>query len=280
MHFRIDRFLTLYFFHPLCKRRASFENRIPVLMYHGISGKRKLDVHPYFETVTTPAIFARQMSFLKDNGYQVSSLDNLWDIFSMPGNRGEKWVVITFDDGLLDFYTEASPILERFNFPTTVFLPVGLMGQEVANQSVMSWGNARELADKGIAFGSHSMSHPKLSELDWTAVEYEIRVSKEKIEDELGREVTSFSYPYAFPEQNKLFVCTLGKCLSGCGYITGVTTLIGRCSATDARLFLKRLPVNYHDDIPLFKAKLEGGYDWLHAGQNVFKKAKNLRRFH
>jgi hypothetical protein len=95
------------------------------------------------------------------------------------------------------------------------------------------------------------------------------------IESELGRGIDSFSYPFAFPEQDAGFIKGYEALLSGCGYRSGVTTIIGAASPMDNRYLLKRLPVNDHDDLRFFQAKLEGGYDWLHAVQKVFKEARH-----
>lgn len=275
--FRLDRFLTLHFFHPVAKRcRVQDGRKVPILMYHGIGGMQKKGSHPYYETATSPEVFAAHMAFLKGNGYRVVGLNELAGIFSNPGRCTEKCVVITFDDGLADFKTGALPVLTRYGFSATVFLPAGLMGQKVNGQACMTWDQVRESAAKGITFGSHSLTHPELTELDASGLEHEIRHSKEKIESELGQGIDSFSYPYAFPEQDAEFLKRYEAALNRSGYRTGVTTIIGAASPKDNRYFLKRLPVNEHDDLLFFKAKLEGGYDWLHAAQKMFKKAKHL----
>jgi len=275
--FRLDRFLTLRFFHPIAKRRRPQDGlKVPILMYHGIGGLQKKGSHPYYETATSPEVFAAHMAFLKGNGYCVVGLNELAGIFSNPERCTEKYVVITFDDGLADFRAAALPVLNRQGFSATVFLPAGLMGRQVNGQACTTWDQVRESAAKGIAFGSHSLTHPKLTELDASGLEHEIRHSKEKIESELGQGIDSFSYPYAFPEQDAGFLKRCEELLVKSGYRSGVTTIIGAAAAKDNRYFLKRLPVNAHDDIRFFKAKLEGGYDWLHAFQKVLKQAKRL----
>jgi peptidoglycan/xylan/chitin deacetylase (PgdA/CDA1 family) len=276
-NFRLDRFLTLNFFHPIAKRRRPQEGlKVPILMYHGIGGLQKKGSHPYYETATSPEVFAAHMAFLKEDGYRAVGLNGLAGLFSNPERSIEKCVVITFDDGLADFRAAALPVLNRHGFSVTVFLPAGLMGQEVNGQACMTWDEVRESAAKGITFGSHSLTHPKMVDLTPPELEREIRGSKEKIEGELGQGIDSFSYPYAFPEQDAGFLKRCKELLVKSGYRSGVTTIIGAAAAKDNRYFLKRLPVNEYDDIRFFKAKLEGGYDWLHAFQKVLKKAKRL----
>jgi peptidoglycan/xylan/chitin deacetylase (PgdA/CDA1 family) len=274
--FRTDRFLTLNFFFPLVKRKPLREVRIPILMYHGISDAKRSGIHPYYETTTSARVFANQMNFLKENGYKTIGLDGLTDVLGGTVNQRDLHAVITFDDGLSDFYRTAFPIIKGYGFSATVFISPGLMGAELAGQDVMSWENAKALAHQGVAFGSHSLTHSKLVEIERVELEKEVRQSKDIIQDKLATDVDSFSYPYAFPEQDKTFVDYLGRLLAQSGYTKGVTTIIGRSSRLDQRLFLKRLPINDYDDISFFNAKLKGGYDWVHALQRTSKKARRI----
>jgi hypothetical protein len=79
--------------------------------------------------------------------------------------------------------------------------------------------------------------------------------------------VDSFDYPFAFPEENSSFVRMLRNVLVESGYDQGVSTRIGIARGREDRYFLRRLPMNSLDDCSLFKAKLQGGYDWLHTIQ-------------
>jgi peptidoglycan/xylan/chitin deacetylase (PgdA/CDA1 family) len=272
--FRLDRFLTLYFFHPLGKRSPSSEIKIPILMYHGISSLQKKGCHPYYETSTRPVVFAMHMAFLKENGYSVVGLDDLKYTFSNNASHGDKKVVITFDDGLADFYENGYPVLKQYDYSATVYLPAGMMGQELNGQACMTWTQVRDLMAAGICFGSHSMTHSKLNAIDSNELIKEIGHSKALIEAETGKPVESFSYPYAFPEASKVFLQRYEKILAVKGYRTGVTTIIGNSSNRDNIYFLKRLPVNDYDDAAFFAAKLQGGYDWVHTLQVLYKKTK------
>lgn len=276
--FRLDRFLTLFFFYPLQKFRHTDKRiQIPVLMYHSISNTRKNGVHPYYETATAPRIFEMHMKFIHQNNYHVIDLHDIADYFSMGGDCIDKLVVISFDDGLNDFYLEAFPILSTCGFSATMFLPTGFIGKKgmtFNRQECLSWEIVRELHGNGIQFGSHTINHLKLYGKEDAEIDYELSRSKEKIDMEIGEPTVSFSYPYAFPEQDKQFVDRLKKILSRNGYSIGVTTRIGMASKNDDSLFLKRLPLNSFDDLPFFKAKLAGGYDWIYRFQLAYKKLK------
>lgn len=276
---RADRLATLYLFHPLRRLRASGEAHIAVLMYHSISDRNGQGVHPYYETTTSTDIFAQQMRFLHDHGYSAIGLTELLK-FVTYGKPLGKSVAITFDDGYGDFYTEAFPILSRYGFAATVFLPTGYIGKttkQFKNRDCLTWGEVRELHRAGVTFGSHTVTHPQLTESTSGQLEYELRQSKETIEEQIGAPILAFSYPFAFPEGRREFTGRLRDKLQGCGYECGVCTAVGTVGPGGDRFFLKRLPVNSWDDVRLFKAKLEGGYDWLHGVQYTAKLIKVRR---
>jgi hypothetical protein len=100
-------------------------------------------------------------------------------------------------------------------------------------------------------------------------VERELSESKQTLEDALGAPVTSFSCPYAFPEADRGFRRRLAGLLEQCGYQSGVTTILGTAHPGSSRWFLPRLPINSWDDLPSFRAKLDGAYDRLHGPQSL-----------
>lgn len=245
-------------------------------MYHGIRGVAE-SVHPYYETNTSPAMFARHMESLKASGYTSIGLDEAVKC-SAERKPGSKLVVITFDDGFRDFYSTAFPILRHHGFIATVFIPTGLLSDQRSQwkcADLMTWSEVRELQSWGVRFGSHTVSHPELERLDAEQIDREVSQSKQTLEDKLGVPVKTFAYPYAFPEHNKAFTRRLAEILKSHGYEAGVSTVIGRARGTDNPFFLPRLPINTWDDLALFQAKLEGGYDWLHWPQWVCKQIQH-----
>jgi peptidoglycan/xylan/chitin deacetylase (PgdA/CDA1 family) len=296
--FRLDRFLTLYFFRFLAKDSRPNQMRIPILMYHSISDITENGVHPYYQVCTTPAVFESHMRFLSENNYNVISLDQAVRIFHSPPlnepkepkqpnepnrpNRRDRpdrpnnqFVVLTFDDGFRDFITVGFPILSKYSFSATVFLPTGFIGDDrktFKGRECLTWEEVRELQKKGVSFGSHSVNHFKMDELSEKDLRLEIEISKDRIEQETGERIEGFCYPFAFPEEDKSFVLRLREVLLKKGYKHGATTMIGRASGESDPYFLKRLPVNNLDALEFFEAKLNGGYDWLHTFQ-LFSKS-------
>ncbi|MDB6022725.1 MAG: Polysaccharide deacetylase [Pedosphaera sp.] len=280
MSFRLDRLLTLGCFNPLRKAQSGAgQGRLPVLMYHSISDGSEDNVSPYYRTTTSPRVFAEQMMLLRDEGFRAVSLRQGRELLRRGRTDADKAVAVTFDDGFRDFYSQGFPVLRQHGFSATMFLPTAFIGNEVCRfkeRECMTWGEVRELHRAGIEFGSHTVHHPKLYELDFTQIRTELEVSKSVIEEKLGAAISSFAYPYAFPSADRPFVETLTGLLKGAGYECNATTRIGRVRVDDDPFTLKRLPVNSADDGALLLAKIRGAYDWMNRPQAALKKLKTF----
>ncbi len=288
---RFDRLLTLNFSRPLGLGRAA--GRLPILMYHSISDKAEAGLSPYYRTATSPERFREQMQWLKVNGCcGVTLSEGLSWLENKSGKPkaesrnpdsatlNHQPVAITFDDGYRDFYTAALPVLRQHHFGATMFLPTAYIGpepREFKGHACMTWDEVREAQRAGIEFGSHTVNHPKLYDLDLPRLRAELQESRATLERELDRPVRSFAYPYAFPSADRAFVNVFVETLKACGYASNVTTKIGLAQKNDDPFTLKRLPINSADDEAFFLAKLAGAYDWLAWPQETFKKIRRLR---
>lgn len=275
---RGDRLITLDVVNPLIKLlRHRLSRKFPVLMYHSINSHPE-NVHPYFKTHTSSELFRRHLETIRSEGYTfLNPTDFKISFLSNNSWPKQKYVLLSFDDGFLDFYTEAFPILREFEANAIVYLPTGYIGADnigITGKKHLSWQKVAELAQAGISFGSHSISHAILSKLPSSDLKKEIADSKKEIEDRVGCAVESFSYPYAFPDGHPQFINELRRLLIESGYTWGVSTRIGLTSSSDNRYFIRRLPMNDSDDEALVKAKLNGAYDWLRIVQLIVKVIK------
>ena len=274
--FRFDRAISVGLVQPLLILFRQQPRSIPILMYHSVADVVDIAPHPYYRTATSPAAFQAQMKFLHENGYVACTpADAVAQLQS--GEVNGKQVSITFDDGYRDFIECAQPVLERFGFTATVYLPTAFIGDErrfFKGRPCLTWPEVRQLQQRGVSFGSHTATHPQLREIPAGTIRAELVDSKKAIEDQTGRSVTSFAYPYAFPETDRSFKATLRELLVQAGYTSGVCTTVACATAASDPLFLPRLPVNNDDDQALLRAKLRGAYDWLGSIQKVIKSAK------
>jgi peptidoglycan/xylan/chitin deacetylase (PgdA/CDA1 family) len=277
---RADRIATLYFVHPLQRLLRRVSTGVPILMYHSISANIEVHRSAYFHTCTDPQVFREHIAFLARNGYRAIGLGEAVRRLEDDIDTGEKQVVLTFDDGFEDFYTDAFPILSTHGYTATVFLPTAFIGntsRRFNGTSCLTWSQVRELRGAGIEFGSHTVTHPQLRTLRTVDIQRELRSSKEQIEEQLGGLAASFSYPYAFPEEDGAFRQRLRDMLAESGYENGVSTIIGTTGRCDDRFLMRRLPLNSSDDLRLLGAKLDGGYDWLHGLQYAAKVTRRNR---
>ena len=173
---------------------------ISVLMYH------QVDCVPSTQDVlklaVPPDMFEQQMNYLYKSGYQCLSLSEALAYWIQGKPEPKKAVVITFDDGFRDLYTTVHPILEKFDFSATVFLVANRVGgksdwEGQTPYPLLSWDEVRKLNQSKFTFGSHTLNHPYLSQLDNKQIHKEIKESKERIEQELGEQVNFFAYPYS-----------------------------------------------------------------------------------
>lgn len=276
---RLDRVLSLWVNRSMSSAgQRERSTGLPILMYHSISEDPELGIHPYYRVATTPARFADQMRWMAEANLRGISLEDALQLQLRKDPEIHRCVVLTFDDGFEDFYTEAWPILARHGFTATMYLPTSFIADQrktFRGKTCLLWSEVREMRARGIRFGSHTVSHPKLYDISFEMIATELKESKAQMEHQLGEKINSFAYPFAFPQEDLNFVTTFAGLLRRFEYQSCVTTIIGCALPEDDLLQLKRLPANSCDDRLLFTAKLNGAYDWLGA----FQRASRQLRF-
>lgn len=178
-------------------------DRIPILMYHSVD-KRCADA--YRRWMVLPDEFDRHMEYLSSNDYSPIPVSTLAAFHKRGEKPPPRTVAITFDDGLRDFLTGAMPILQRYNFPATLYVVSGCVGQTShwlgpvgeGGRPMLSWHELRDISSAGIEVGAHTVSHPQLDILGLAKAEAEIKGSKSALEDQLGQSVRSFAYPHGY----------------------------------------------------------------------------------
>lgn len=160
--------------------------KVTILMYHNISeGQEDYMNVPKYK-------FKEQMQFIKDNGYNVIGFDDLYSYYTDGTPIDDKSIIITFDDGYLNNYIYAYPILKEFGFEATLFMITSKIDQKF----YLSKDMIKEMDSNGINIQSHTVSHPELSKLSYEEQLYELSESKKVLENILGREISYVSYPY------------------------------------------------------------------------------------
>lgn len=173
-----------------------------ILLYHQICEVPE-ELDP-LRLAVSPALFAAEMQFLKKAGYQCLSLERIAAMVARKETVPENAFAITFDDGYQDNFDTAYPLLMQHEFTATIFLVPSRAGMNTKwkglgdDQSfpLMGWDAVRSLSAAGIDFGSHTQNHAMLTELTEQQVSQELINSKAAIEEELGKPVTMFAFPY------------------------------------------------------------------------------------
>ncbi len=160
---------------------------IPVLMYHSVKDDKNNPL------VVQPELFKSQMKYLKDNNYTTLSMSDLYNFVKYNKKVPKKSVVITFDDGYEDNFTNAYPILKDYNFKATIFIITDLCNQ---GGLYIKFPQMKEMINNGIEIGSHTLDHSKLSKLTYDEQVYNLKQSKKVIDEKLGINCRYLSYPY------------------------------------------------------------------------------------
>lgn len=223
-----------------------------VLCYHALSERWPADLS------ATPANLTAHLELLESRGYRGVTFTE-----AVTGSPQGRTVAITFDDAYRSVIELGEPILTGLGWPATVFVPTDFAGTEQPmswpgidpwtpgefEQELMpmSWDELGTLAAGGWEIGSHTCSHPRLTELDDAALEGELRRSKAVCEERLGRPCDSIAYPHG---DHDLRVADFAR---RAGYRAG-GTLPKRLGTTDP-LRWPRVGVYHRDDLRRFRAK-------------------------
>lgn len=182
---------------------------VPILMYHHV--EEIAEAQPNW---ISPKLFDWHMSYLKEKGYHVISLDKLVDDIKNQRRLKPKTVVITFDDGYENNFTNAYPILKKYQYPATIYVTSANVGQE----GFLTVEQMQEMMKNGITIASHTKNHAYLPNLSQEEQQIEITESKRDLEQMLGVSIQHFSYPHGgFREDTKQMV-------KAAGYLSGATT--------------------------------------------------------
>jgi peptidoglycan/xylan/chitin deacetylase (PgdA/CDA1 family) len=172
-----------------------------VLCYHAVSPRWPADLS------VTPEAFERQLQLLVGRGYRGATFH---DAVTSPADGPA--LAVTFDDAYLSVLELAKPIMDGLGLVGTVFVPTDyperegpmawpgidqwMGGEHEAELRPMNWAQMRGLAESGWEIGSHTCSHPHLTELDEDTLDREMILSRKACEQHMGRPCMTIAYPY------------------------------------------------------------------------------------
>ncbi len=170
---------------------------VPIFMYHHVSNKPTRDLLDYNLTVTTTD-FDAQLSWLQRQGYHSITQTGLFDALYYGKALPAHPMILSFDDGYEDMYTDALPALLAHHYRAVFYIISGMIGG-----SHMTWQQVRKLAQDGMQIGSHTIHHVNVGQPPaWTSTQAELLLSKQTLETKLGQPVQFFCYPSGEPFHN------------------------------------------------------------------------------
>jgi len=228
--------------------------KIPILMYHMVKDRlteRERKVHVSKKT------FEKQIRAFAKRDFTAISLADIYNAFvtgdALPANP----VVITFDDGYLDNFEIAFPILKTYGFTATIFLPTHLIDNKehtIFNKhALMNWHEIKRMHGEGICFASHTATHPHLTTLNDEEILNELVTSKELVERYLGEKCDFMAYPYGD------FDTKVRDMTGKAGYLAACSVMIGLNKQGDDLFSLKRIPIIDLDSPSRFLRKVTFG---------------------
>lgn len=224
------------------------------LIYHSVTGRLPLELD------LAPALLERQLAYLAQSGRVIAYEEALHRLQSGTDAAGA--VVLTFDDGYLDFYTTVYPLLQQWQLPATLFVTTGFVEERVAYPMVsypqlqvapVTWAMIAEMAASGlVTMGAHTHTHPDLTTIAPSQLEEELAKPLTLFQQRVGLRPQHFCYPRARwrPELEGALARYYRSAVIGGG---------GQATAAAFHPYrLPRLPIRRSDGWRYFQAKVEG----------------------
>ncbi|MCJ7689842.1 MAG: polysaccharide deacetylase family protein [Clostridiaceae bacterium] len=214
---------------------------VPILMYHSVGNTNEN------ELIISPALLKQEMQWLKDNGYATITLDDLHNYFINNKPIPKKSVVLTFDDGYADNYTNMYPIMKEFRFSATVFIITNTVDKDA---NYLTSAQLKEMNANGIDIESHTAHHDLLGTMSYEKQLKILKDSKAFLENLLNKKINYISYPEGS------YNTSTPKAAKDAGYIMGITTDGRWSSKKDGMYKLERVYISALFNMNTFKERV------------------------
>lgn len=205
--------------------------KIPIIMYHYVEYvqnkkdtlRQKLNINP--------DLLEKQLELLKNSGYTFHTARDIPELLKTCPTPKQKSIILTFDDGYADFYTNVFPLLKKYNSKATAYIISNRIGQ----QDYMTESQLKELVASGLVeIGAHTLDHPSLTRLSTPEVKRQIEESKKNLEKILNTQVETFTYPSGH------FNSAIEKLTKDAGFTCALSTLAGSIHSPKTLFHLHR----------------------------------------
>lgn len=215
-----------------------------ILLFHSICDDNKNHNDLYNMCVKD---FEKIIKYLYENYEFVSLLDCY--------NLGGK-IIITFDDGFKNILTNANPILQKYNIPYHIFIASDFISAN--NGTYLSKLDVKKLSEfKNVSIGSHGKTHNKLTKLDQSNLDNDLSISKRYIEEIIGQEVETISFPHGLYNDKVLRSVISNK------YKMSASSVFGAIDKNTYKFTLPRLDIWANDNNIIVEQKIKGYWNWI-----------------
>lgn len=212
---------------------------VPILMYHHIAIPPERADAIRLDLSVWPERFDQQLAYFASHDYHALKLADVYDAVMKGAPLPSNPIVFTFDDAYDDAYYNALPILKKYNFVGTFYVPTGLLGRT----GYMTWEQVIELSKAGMDIESHSVTHASMKGKTSSFLLREMGDSKRVLEANLGHPVEFFCYPGGAYDALAIQV------LQELGYLSATTTQPGAHEHESAPFEWPRVRVRGADQV-------------------------------
>jgi peptidoglycan/xylan/chitin deacetylase (PgdA/CDA1 family) len=224
---------------------------VSVLAYHLVDDAPLAQFHGRYTRAMTVSVesFDRQMAALHAHGYRTVSPYDVYRAMAGVAKLPARAVVLTFDDGYADNYTNVFPVLKRHGFTATFFVITHMIG----NRGYMTWTELAKMRAAGMFVESHTVTHPPLAKIAVAAARVELIKSRAVLRQMLGVDSRVLCYPFGS------YDAAVVKEARAAGYIMAFTTRLGKRMEPQDVFALPRVGVGSHEMVSTFLASLAVG---------------------
>ena len=211
---------------------------VPILVYHHVQSYEA----GYYLLYVGTSQFASQLSYLHHNGYHPVTLRRVYDAWTGRAKLPRRPVVLSFDDGYLDQYTNAAHLLHRYHYPAVLNLVVH-------NGTALAGAMVRRMIAWGWEVDSHTLTHPLLTHLASSQLRYQLVESKRILKHRFHVPVDFLCYPGGIYDRRVM------RAVRAAGYLGATTIHYGRATPR-GRFAMPRIAVYWGESLGTFGNRL------------------------
>ena len=239
--------------------------RVRILTYHRFGSV------PHDPFCVDPAVFDAQIRWLAEQQLGIS-IDDLVGYLYENRPLPDGAVLVTIDDGYRSTYDIALPILEKYGVPAVSYVSAGIfdgsLDERGGHEPYMVAEELRQLPGRGMAVGSHGLSHRSMAQLPAAEMCREAEESRSILQQLTGTEILSFAYPFG---TRKDYSADSQSALQRAGYRIALTSQHEAVRRDSAPLSLPRIKIEGGESLWYFKAICAGGLDlWKYVDRFLF----------